>query len=693
MKQFLLAVTAVLGFSYSYSQCTTTNGTSCVCDDASSNCDLLPDITVSWYGLENYAAGPDEYPQVCTPPCSGNDGRLRITGSTPNIGHGAFTVRGTDYYVCGDDTIYDPSGTVLPGGLCPDGTAARQLIVQRVYHKNGNAMTYTDYFAGAMTYHPTHGHNHVDDWGVFTLRLQTADPNPLNWPIVGDGAKLGFCLMDYGQCGTGTGSTYAHHCKDDNTVYNMGTTLYNADFPNFNHGGGGYNCSVVEQGISSGWTDVYGEHLDGMWINIPPGTCNGNYWIVAEIDPHNFFREENDGNNYTAIPFTLTQQSSTPSASISASGASEICSGSSVTLTANTGTAYLWSPGGETTQSINVTSSGTYTCQVTTFCGTATSTPFTVTVNPAPSAPTVNSPTICEGMSTTLTASGTNITWYDDLGNEVGTGNSFNTPALTVSTTYYAADANINPGTTDNVGPADNTIGAGGNFTSDAQYLIFNASNPFILNSVKVFSNSAANRTIMLLDAGGNLIQSATVMVGSGTQIVPLNFNVPVGTGHQLRVSGFVDLYRNNTGPAYPYTEPTGSCTITGSSAGASYYYFFYDWQITVGYSECQGPQSASIVTVEDCSGIDAGAVLSERVTVFPNPSNGLINFVVDVPGTADVNYTITDLTGRVIMTENILSVTGKMTKNLDLSANAKGTYLVNVTIDGNKVFKKIIIQ
>ena len=94
-------------------------------------------------------------------------------------------------------------------------------------------MTYTDRWAGSQTYHPSHGHNHVDDWAIMTLRIQTADPNPLNWPIVGQGSKIGFCLMDYGQCGTGTGSTYYGFCRDTNITYLQGTVMLNSDFPNW----------------------------------------------------------------------------------------------------------------------------------------------------------------------------------------------------------------------------------------------------------------------------------------------------------------------------------------------------------------------------------------------------------------------------------------------------------------------------
>jgi len=71
-------------------------------------------------------------------------------------------------------------------------------------------------------------------------------------------------------------------------------------------------------------------------------------------------------------------------ATITAGGATTFCSGDSVTLTSNAGSSYLWSPGGETTQSIKVKTGGTY--QVTTnACDTAVA-PTTITVNPNPDA-------------------------------------------------------------------------------------------------------------------------------------------------------------------------------------------------------------------------------------------------------------------------------------------------------------------
>ncbi len=76
--------------------------------------------------------------------------------------------------------------------------------------------------------------------------------------------------------------------------------------------------------------------------------------------------------------------SSTVTAAITASGSTTFCQGDSVTLTASGGNSYLWS-NGDTTQSITVDSSGTYTVSATTG-GCAVSSATTVTATPLPTA-------------------------------------------------------------------------------------------------------------------------------------------------------------------------------------------------------------------------------------------------------------------------------------------------------------------
>lgn len=148
-----------------------------------------------------------------------------------------------------------------------------------------------------------------------------------------------------------------------------------------------------------------------MGLNEPivlNNVCNGTYYIVSITDPNNNFLESDETNNTIAVPITLTQQNAAPT--ITASGSTTLCPGENVTLTSNTAPNYLWSTG-ETTQSIVVSNSGSYT--VSSTCGTsaATSTPVVVTVITSNVTPSVSisissgsNPT-CLNAAVTFTAS------------------------------------------------------------------------------------------------------------------------------------------------------------------------------------------------------------------------------------------------------------------------------------------------
>jgi hypothetical protein len=105
----------------------------------------------------------------------------------------------------------------------------------------------------------------------------------------------------------------------------------------------------------------------------------------------------------------LPSCSPAPAPTIQASGPTTFCAGGSVTLTASivpgAGVSYLWSPGGETTQAIYVTASGSYSVTVTvTGCaGSAAAT--VVTVNPIPATPVIVAPANVAPLATGLTAS------------------------------------------------------------------------------------------------------------------------------------------------------------------------------------------------------------------------------------------------------------------------------------------------
>jgi hypothetical protein len=700
MHRLLLFIIGVCVPFIISAQCTTTNATSCQClTQGSTDCDLLPDITVSEYAFLTFQGGPNEFPQTnAGTSVNGqgpDDGRYRLSGSTPNIGRGAMEVRAVDqfnkrWFLCGTDTvsILDPNATAQ--FTCPNGNPnPRQLLKQRVYHKNGSSMSFYERFAGSMTYHPTHGHYHVDDWELMTIRLQdTTELNPLKWPIVGQGIKVGFCIEDYQSCSTANG-----HCRDS-----LDNILTNGSFVNYGMGGGTYSCGIKFQGITVGYTDIYWETLDGQWINIPPNTCNGNYWVVIQVDPNNYFLESNENNNYFASPITLTQQSpaGNPVIEITTNKTSStLCPGDSLTLTATAGNSILWSTGA-TTQTIQVPSNtGTYSVTVTNHCGTDSATYQVNEVAVAP-APTAMGDSICGPGNAQLSASGTGVLkWYDANGNYLSSGPTFTTPTISSTSTYYVEDNATHPDTAFAT-PQNNNLGAG-DWINTVQYLTFNAETDFILHSVKVYAQGTGNRTIQLQNSSGAVLQTTTVNIVAGVSRVALDFPVPAGTGYRLACttnSTGLSLYRNNSSSvSFPYGVP-GVVTITGSSAGASYYYFFYNWKISTNALTCPGPKTPVVAYVSACTGYEDLYHFKNTITVYPNPSgDGLFNLSFSSPTTENIMIRVTDMVGRKVFQETVKEFTGNYSKAMSLSNLAKGVYQLSIIYKEKPYSQRLIIN
>jgi hypothetical protein len=136
-----------------------------------------------------------------------------------------------------------------------------------------------------------------------------------------------------------------------------------------------------------------------------------------------------------------------PTATITANGVTTFCQGGSTTLSASTGASYIWKNGTTTvgtTATLNATTAGSYTVEVTNANGCkATSTGTVVTVNALPTATiTANgATTFCQGGSTTLTAStGASYIWKNGT-TTAGTTATFN---ATASGSYTVEVTNAN---------------------------------------------------------------------------------------------------------------------------------------------------------------------------------------------------------------------------------------------------------
>ncbi len=220
------------------------------------------------------------------------------------------------------------------------------------------------------------------------------------------------------------------------------------------------------------------------------------------------------GTSATSITVTVN---SGPTPTITASGATTFCPGGSVTLDAGAGyNSYSWS-NGASTQTISVTTSGTYTVVVTDAngCSGTSSNSITITVNPNPT-PTITASgpiAFCSGASVILDAGAGYSAYLWSNGASTQTINVTASGSYSVTVTDVigctgsstaSATITVNPNPTLTITPSGPTaICSGGNLTLDAGagYNTYSWSTGGTIQTINV--TSAGTYSVSITDANG----------------------------------------------------------------------------------------------------------------------------------------------------------------------------------------------
>lgn len=147
-----------------------------------------------------------------------------------------------------------------------------------------------------------------------------------------------------------------------------------------------------------------------------PGIVSGNMFdpATAGVGLHDIVYSYTDANSCRNTMTIQVEVYALPVVTVTPSGPTSICAGTSVTLNANAGfTNYVWSSG-PSGQSLPVTQAGPYVVTVTDNHGCQNaSAPINITVNPLPIVDLGPDTTICNNASITLDAGGgnTNYAW------------------------------------------------------------------------------------------------------------------------------------------------------------------------------------------------------------------------------------------------------------------------------------------
>ncbi|MFA7687807.1 MAG: T9SS type A sorting domain-containing protein [Moheibacter sp.] len=293
---------------------------------------------------------------------------------------------------------------------------------------------------------------------------------------------------------------------------------------------------------------------------------------------------------------------------------------------------------------------------------------------------------VCSGNSVTLTAStnGDEINWYDSetATTPVYTGNNFETPILTETTSYWVQAVSYGAGEGEiieggaRVAPASNSSSSV-NPGTNPWGLSFDTTEDFTITSVDVYLASATpgDLVMQLLDEDWNVLEETTVACPAGNSSnpvqfeVPLSFSVEAGNTYRLVAAASPTLVREFSSEHSGFPYPIGDVgsvtggTINNANTNNTVYYFFYNWTVQTGdISVCESALEEVVVTVSPAP--DAPTGDADQFFVMGDTLADLA-----VTATGDLTW-YEDEDGTIVLPENTELVDGT-------------TYYVSQTIDG----------
>jgi hypothetical protein len=448
-------------------------------------------------------------------------------------------------------------------------------------------------------------------------------------------------------------------------------------------------------------------------ISLATGTTFTNPGIISNTT---YYVGDNVGNciSPTRTPITVTVNIvSTPAFSGPAS--ISICSGSTASLTATSPGPISWfaSPTGTTaltTGTVYTTPTLTsntsyYISTISNGCESARAVK-TVTVNPLPSQPVNLSSTIglqnnvCSGNIAEFYV-GTNCNWYTSAtgGTSFLNSNSYSTPTLTTTTTYYV-DRTVNGCTSAprvalvaTVNPMPSVISqtvqnltCNGSGNGSISLTLNNPSSftynwtPNVSTTYSATSLAAGIYTVQISSGAGLCVTTQTYNVNQ-----PAAYNVPVNIigGNILN---FNDSYTGGT--TFQWLDcNNGNAPISGA--------------VNVQYTPTVSGSYALVVTdvcasTSTCTsilitGINENAVLNS-ITLQPNPASTFFTLNNVADGTT-VN--VMDVTGKVVASTSSATVGNNADKTMTIETDnlSNGIYIIQLKNNGAVAHKKLVIS
>ena len=364
-----------------------------------------------------------------------------------------------------------------------------------------------------------------------------------------------------------------------------------------------------------------------------------------------------------------------------------------VTILASSINDPVWNTGDEA-NTIEVFLPGLYEVSGADFCGRPISDSIHIDFFETP-LPEVFPDTIDKGNTATIEALGDSIQWFDEgLVSPIGYGQSFTTPVLYETQSYYARNVVKHSFGILEIGEDSLEGNNIYSLNSVNSGLVFDVYERILLQSVKVYTDSSGVRVLQIKNKEESILFEKAFDIDSGYHKLELNVHLEPGEDYfittdaetNLQNFGFEGprLARTRNSTNYPY-KVENLIRIKNSSFGPQYYYYFFDWSFEKAPVYCPSEALEVEVIVKDPSSVEE--ITPDEVLIFPNPVSNIL-IISDVYRRYK-KVSLFDIAGRQVLSEDINS-----NLELNLTTMETGVYvLLLTTFEGSQKSTRIIVS
>lgn len=307
-----------------------------------------------------------------------------------------------------------------------------------------------------------------------------------------------------------------------------------------------------------------------------------------------------------------------------------------------------------------------------------------LTVNPVPTPNLGANQAICQGQSANLNAGVgfDSYVWSTGATTQTIVATTAGNYSVTVTGTNGCTGSdelgltvnptpNVNLGTNQTVCEGETvTLNAGAGFSSYAW------STGASTQSINV--SQTGTYSIVVTNASGCTDLDAITVFVNPAPVVDLgpDFILYIGETSTLDAGAGI-------GQTYLWSDGSTEQTLTISDGGS--------YSVTV--TSTNGCTSTDQVVVTSEPNATKEATLAGKLTLYPNPTSGSLNLGFSEFETGAYTIGVFDLTGRLLLSQNMDIQAAAQTAQLDLNHFPKGTYLVKIGSEKGMMARRVIVQ